>query len=218
MPFVFVDYVAGFVCSDFLHVDALAFEDVDHLPDPGNVLGGACLEPTDAEAKRVTTEGGWLLQILAEPRSQLVQFDMTLLVSAADDEAYVLAFFHRFVTLEDEAFALCLDEGEASGNAGEDGAHGAADDLLESFDEREFFLVERGVFRDGEDDVGGVPFLQLEGDVVDEEFVAGNGQAVLGIEVCEVRELFGELVAQAWVGEDLPPGNARVCCASRKPR
>jgi hypothetical protein len=29
--------------------------------------------------------------------------------------------------------------------------------------------------------------------------VAGNGQAELGIEVCEVRELVGELVAQGWV-------------------
>jgi len=48
-----------------------------------------------------------------------------------------------------------------------------------------------------------VPFLQLEGDVVDEQFVAGNGQPVLGIEVCEVRELVGELVARARAGEDL---------------
>jgi hypothetical protein len=49
-----------------------------------------------------------------------------------------------------------------------------------------------------------VPFLQLAGYVVDEEFVAGNGQTVLGIEVCEVREPVGELVAQAWVGDKLP--------------
>jgi len=49
-----------------------------------------------------------------------------------------------------------------------------------------------------------MPFLQLEGDVVDEQFVAGNRQAVLGIEVFEVRELVGELVAQARVGEDFP--------------
>ena len=61
--------------------------------------------------------------------------------------------------------------------------------LLESLDERKFFLVEREVFGDDKDDFATVPFLQLEGDVVDEQFVAGNGQPVLGIEVCEVREL-----------------------------
>ncbi len=42
------------------------------------------------------------------------------------------------------------------------------------------------------------------GDVVDEEFVAWNVEAVLRIEVCEMRELVGELVAQARVREDLP--------------
>lgn len=103
------------------------------------------------------------------------------------------------MTLKNEALVLCLNEGEASRNAGEDGAHAASDDLLESLDEREFFLVKRGVFGDGEDDFGRVPFLQLEGDIVDEQFVAGNGQAVLGIEVREVRELVGELVAQVRV-------------------
>jgi len=108
------------------------------------------------------------------------------------------------VTLKDEAFVLCLDEGEAARNAREDGAHAAPDDLLESLDEREFFLVERWVFGDGEDDSRTAPFLQFLGDVVDEELVAGDGQAKLGIEVGEVRELVGELVAQAWVGEYLP--------------
>ena len=29
-------------------------------------------------------------------------------------------------TLKDEAFVLCLDESEVSGNAGEDGAHAAS--------------------------------------------------------------------------------------------
>jgi len=51
---------------------------------------------------------------------------------------------------------------------------------------------------------GRVPFFQLDCYVVDEEFVAGNGHAELGIEVCEVREPVGEFVAQTWVGEDLP--------------
>ena len=50
LPFVFVDHLARFVCSDFLHVDAVAFEDVDHLRNAGDVRGGASLEPTDAEA------------------------------------------------------------------------------------------------------------------------------------------------------------------------
>ena len=64
--------------------------------------------------------------------------------------------------------------------------------------------VERWVFGDGEDDSGTAPFLQFLSDVVDEELVAGNGQAELGIEVREVRELVTELVAQAWFREYLP--------------
>jgi hypothetical protein len=79
------------------------------------------------------------------------------------------------VTLKDETFVLCLNEGEAFWNAGENGAHAASDDLLESLDEREFFLIERGVFGDREVDFGGVSFLQLEGNVVDEKFIAENG-------------------------------------------
>lgn len=208
-------------------MDAVAFENVDHFPDAGDVLGGPGLEPADAAAKRATPEGSWFFQILAEPRSQFVQFisvrtrdglpfnrqrcclkdslfNMTILVFAADNEADVFAFFERIVTLEDKAFVLRLDEGEASWNAGEDAPHAAPDDLFESFDERKFLLVELGVFGDGKDNVGRVPFLQLKGDVVNEEFVAGNGQAVLGIEVCEVRELAGEFVTQAWIGQDLP--------------
>ena len=116
MPFVFVDHVAGFVCSDFLHVNTIALEDANHLPYAGDVLRGRSLEPTDPEAKLVTSEGGWLFQILAEPRSQVVQFvcvgscdgaplqrlpcclkdsllNMTVLVFAADDKADVFAFF-----------------------------------------------------------------------------------------------------------------------------
>jgi hypothetical protein len=61
--------------------------------------------------------------------------DMTVLVLAAYDEADVFAFFWRIVTLKDKAFVLCLNEGEASRNAGEDGGHAASDDLLESLDE-----------------------------------------------------------------------------------
>lgn len=41
LPFIFINHVAGLVCSDFFHVDAIAFQDLDHLPDPGNVLGSS---------------------------------------------------------------------------------------------------------------------------------------------------------------------------------
>ena len=108
------------------------------------------------------------------------------------------------MTLENEAFVFRFDEGEACWYTGEDSTHAASDDLLESFSEREFLLVERRVFRNCKDDVGRVSFPQLDCDVVDEEFVAGNGQAVLGIEVREVCELVSKLVAQARVGKDLP--------------
>ena len=63
------------------------------------------------------------------------------------------------MTFKDEAFVFCLDECEASGNAGEDGTHAASDDLLKSFDEREFLLVKPGVFGHSEHDVGRMPFL-----------------------------------------------------------
>lgn len=55
-----------------------------------------------------------------------------------------------------------------------------------------------------QDDGRTVPFLQLDYDILDEQFVAGNWQSELGIEVGEVRQLVGKLVAQTWVGEDLP--------------
>jgi len=90
-------------------VDAVAFEDLNDLSCAGDVSGGVGFEPTAAEAKRVTSEGSWLFQILAEPRSQHVQFirvatrdvlplqrlccclndsllNMTVLVFAADDK------------------------------------------------------------------------------------------------------------------------------------
>src|SRR5580693_9269931 len=74
LPFVLVDQIAGFVCSDFLHINAVAFQDANHLPNTGNVLGGPGFEPADAEPQLFTPEGRGLFQILAEPRSQLVQF------------------------------------------------------------------------------------------------------------------------------------------------
>ena len=113
-------------------------------------------------------------------------------------------FLQRVVTLEDEAFVFCFDEGKTSRKARENSAHAATNDLFESVDEREFFLIKRGVFGNGEHDFGRAALLQLKGDVVDKELIAGNGNAIFRIEVFEVRKLVGELVAQAWVREDLP--------------
>ena len=116
LPFVFVDQISGSVRSDFLHVDTVAFEDIGHLPDSGDMLSGAGLEPTDAEAELVTSEGCWLLQIVTEPGSQFIQFvgvgarnvlpfqslrgclkdsllNMSILVLVAHDEADVFASF-----------------------------------------------------------------------------------------------------------------------------
>jgi hypothetical protein len=116
LPFVFVDQIAGFVCSDFLHINAVAFQNANHLPNTGNVLGGAGPEPADAKPQLLMSEGGGLFQILAKLRSQFVQLicvgarnvsplqrqrcclkdsllDMTVLVLTANDEANVFAFF-----------------------------------------------------------------------------------------------------------------------------
>lgn len=222
LPVVFVDHVAGLVRCDFSHVNVVAFEDAYHLPDAGDVPGGPGLEPTYAETKLVTSEGSWLFQIIVEPSSQLVQFvrvrardvlplqslrrslkdslvDMAIIVLSADDEADIFVFLQRVVTLKDEAFVLCLDEGKTSRKARENGAHAATHDLSESVDEREFFLIKRGVFGNGEDDLGRAPLLQLKSDVIDKELIAGNGNAIFRIEIFKVRKLVDELVPQAWV-------------------
>jgi hypothetical protein len=60
-----------------------------------------------------------------------------------------------------------------------------------------------------------VPFPQLDGDVVDKEFVAGNGQPVLGIEIREVREPSYEFVTQTRVGENFPVTVAFVALHER---
>src|SRR5256885_6094232 len=101
------------------------------------------------------------------PSSLMRKLNLALLVVPADDEADVFTLFERIVTLEDEAFVLGLDEGEASGNAGEDGPHTVSDDLLKRFEERKFFLIKRGILGDNEDHVGRVASLQLPGDVVE---------------------------------------------------
>ena len=129
-----MDHIAGFVCPDFFHVNAVAFEDADHPPDAGDVLGGLGLEPTDAEAQLVASEGSRFLKILAEPSLKLTQllcvrtrnglplpcpryglkdslFNMTVFVLAVDDEADVFVFSQRIVTLKDKAFVFCLNEG-----------------------------------------------------------------------------------------------------------
>src|SRR5689334_22666630 len=114
---------------------------------------------------------------------------MALVVFAPDDEPNVFALFQWIRPFKYEALILCFNEGEASGNAGEHSAHTTSDDLFESFEKREILLVEPCVFRDGEDNTRGVSFLQFSCDVVDEKFIAGNGDPVLGIEITEVREL-----------------------------
>ena len=74
LPFVFVNYVARTVSSDFFHINAVSFEDSNHFPDTGNVLAGAGLEPADAKPKFVAPEGSWPVQILAEPVLYLAKF------------------------------------------------------------------------------------------------------------------------------------------------
>jgi len=83
------------------------------------------------------------------------------------------------VTLKNETLVFCLNKGEASRNAGEDRGHAASDDLLECLDEREFLLVEGWGFGDGEHEFARLPFLQLAGDVIYKEFIAGDGQSIL---------------------------------------
>jgi hypothetical protein len=119
------------------------------------------------KAMLVTSEGSWLFQILTEPHPQLVQFvgigasdllplerpryclkdsllNMAILVFVANNEADVFAPLQRIVTLEDEAFVLRLDEGEASRKTGEHSAHATSDDLLKSVDEQELFWSRAG--------------------------------------------------------------------------
>src|SRR6185437_14720981 len=176
---------------------------------------------------RGPSEGSRFFQILAEPRSQLVQrvgvrardgspldsqccclkdplLHMALLIFPAGDETDVFPLFQRVVTLKDEAFVLGFNKGKASGKAGEDSAHPASDDLLETFHKRDFFLVESGIFGNGKNEAGRMPFLEFESDVLNAKLVAGKRQAILLIKVSKVRELASELVSQTWVGEELP--------------
>jgi len=69
-----------------------------------------------------------------------------------------------------------------------------SDSLLKSLHEREFLLVESGIFRNSVDEVGAMPSLQLARYLIDEEFIAGDLDAVPGIEVCKVCQQFGEFV------------------------
>jgi hypothetical protein len=49
-----------------------------------------------------------------------------------------------------------------------------------------------------------MPLLQFARYIFDEQLIAGNRQAVLGIEVFKVCEQFGEFVAQPRIGKNLP--------------
>src|SRR3974377_1495897 len=77
--------------------------------------------------------------------------NMTVLILLADNEADVFVFLERIMALKNKAFVLRLDKREASGNAGQHSPHATPDDLLESLDERQFFLVECGIFGYGVD-------------------------------------------------------------------
>jgi hypothetical protein len=225
LPLVFIDHVAGSLCSDFLYVDAVVFEDMGHLPNAGDMRDGVRLKPADTEWKLIPSERRWRLQILVEPCAKLVQclgvgagdvlrfqrlrrrlknsqLDVALLVFAADYETDVFSLAGRIVPLQDEALVLGFDERKAAGNAGEDRAH-TAPDPFDSFDEPELLLVESGIFGNREDNGGRTPLLQLTNKLAGGELVAGNGDAVFGIEVREVSEHAGELVAQARVGNEL---------------
>jgi len=148
------------------------------------------------------------------PKDSLL--DMTVLVFSADDEANVFVFFQRIVTLEYEAFVLRLDEGEVSGNVGEDGAHAASDDLAESFDEREFFLVEGGVFRHGEDDVGECRFCNSMAMSSAKSLLLGKGRRYLGSKSVKCASWLVNFVAQAWVGKDLAVTGAFAALHERR--
>ena len=86
------------------------------------MFGGISLEPTDAEGTPAASERSWLLQFLAEPHSQLLQFrgvgpgdglplkglrcslkdtllDQAVLILATDNESNIFAFFEWIVTL-----------------------------------------------------------------------------------------------------------------------
>jgi hypothetical protein len=104
---------------------------------------------------------------------------MAVLVFAADDKAHILPFLQRTMPFKNEAFVLCFDKGKASRKTGEDGAHAASHDPLQSFNEGHFFLVEGRIFRNGKDHRWRVPLLQFTGDVVDKKFVAVKSYACI---------------------------------------
>jgi hypothetical protein len=87
---------------------------------------------------------------------------------------------------------------------------------MKSFDQRYLFLVERRIFRDSGDNAWRMPFLQLESDIVDRQFVARNRKTVFRIEVCEVSELVSELVSQPRVGKDIAVTVAFVALHERR--
>ena len=84
------------------------------------------------------------------------------------------------MTLQAEAFALCLNEGEMSGDARQDSSHSASNSLLDSFERWQLLLIERRVPDMAKNYAGRAPFLQLDGAVFDEELAAGNRHADSG--------------------------------------
>src|SRR5262245_53559385 len=47
LPLVLVNHIAGSVCSDFLNIDAIPFEDVGHRPNARDVFDCFGLKPAD---------------------------------------------------------------------------------------------------------------------------------------------------------------------------
>jgi hypothetical protein len=85
----------------------------------------------------------------------------------------------------------------------ESGAHSAPDYLGESLGEWHLFLIERGVFGDNKNYAMGVAPLELDTDVLDEELVRRDRQAVSGINIFEVSKLVDEFAAQSRLGNKL---------------
>src|SRR5215469_8639817 len=90
-----------------------------------------------------------------------------------------------------------------SGNARQDSSHSASNSLLESFEKWQLLLIERRVLRHGkklcwESTVSATRWRCFRRGACRWESARG-----LGIEVCEVCQLVGELMAQPWVGENL---------------
>ena len=90
------------------------------------------------------------------------------------------------MTLEDKAFILSFHKRETSWNARDYRSHSAPDNLLQCLYKRELFPVERRILRDDKDELWRTAFVQFSRDFFNEEFAAGNREAIFWVEVLEV--------------------------------